>query len=188
MVTRAVPAPLAHLPNALTVVRVALIPVFVLLVLAAEEGRSWPAAIVFGLAGITDQIDGWLARRWRVESDFGKYVDPLADRLMIDAAVVLLWLDERLPWLALAVILARDGLLIGGYRFVMNRGYEFSVSFLGKLATWVLYAALFATLATSRGTDWPLALFWAGLALAVAAALFYLLAASRNIQSPGGER
>jgi CDP-diacylglycerol--glycerol-3-phosphate 3-phosphatidyltransferase len=180
MATRAVSAPLAQLPNALTVFRVALIPLFVVLVVTADGGRNWPAAIVFGIAGLTDQIDGWLARRWRVESEFGKYVDPLADRLMIDAAVILLWLDDRLPWLALAVILARDGLLIGGYRFVMNRGYEFSVSFLGKLATWVLYASLFATLATRAGTDWPLALFWAGLALAVAAAVFYVLAAWRS--------
>jgi CDP-diacylglycerol--glycerol-3-phosphate 3-phosphatidyltransferase len=182
MVTRAVPAPLAQLPNALTVFRVALIPVFVVLVLTAEGGQSWPAAIVFGVAGVTDQIDGWLARRWRVESDFGKYVDPLADRLMIDAAVVLLWLDDRLPWIALAVILARDGLLVGGYRVVMKRGYEFSVSFLGKLATWVLYASLFATLATSSETGWPLALFWAGLTLAVAAAVFYLLAAWTTVR------
>ena len=56
----------------------------------SDGGRSWPAAIVFGVAGITDQIDGFLARRWHVESAFGKIADPLADRLMIDAAVILL--------------------------------------------------------------------------------------------------
>ena len=110
MATRVVPAPLAHVPNALTVLRLALIPVFVVLLLAADGERSIAAALVFALAGITDQVDGWLARRWRVESPFGKFADPLADRLMIDAAVVLLWLEGRLPWLALAVILARDGL------------------------------------------------------------------------------
>ena len=102
MATRVVPAPLAQLPNALTLARVVLIPIFVALLLAATNGRSWPAAIVFGAAGITDQIDGWLARRWRVESDFGRLVDPLADRLMIDAAVILLFVDDRLPWAALA--------------------------------------------------------------------------------------
>src|ERR671927_702013 len=116
MSARAVPAPLAQLPNALTVGRLLLIPVFVALMLAAEGGHSWPAGIVFGVAGITDQIDGFLARRWRVESEFGKYADPLADRLMIDAAIVLLWLAGRLPWEALLVILARDGLLGLGYK------------------------------------------------------------------------
>ncbi len=97
MATRAVPASLAQLPNALTVARLLLIPVFVALMLIADDGYSWPAAAVFAAAGITDQVDGWLARRWRVESEFGKYVDPLADRLMIDAAIVLLVLDGRLP-------------------------------------------------------------------------------------------
>src|SRR2546425_12706786 len=107
MAARTVPAPLAQIPNVLTVGRLVLIPVFVALVLAADGGHSWPAAIVFGAAGVTDQIDGWLARLWHVESGFGKIADPLADRLMIDAAVILLWHADRLPWVALAIP-ARD--------------------------------------------------------------------------------
>src|SRR5215211_4915503 len=175
VVTRAVPAPLAQLPNALTVVRLGLIPVFVALAIAAGGASSWPAGAVFGAAGITDQIDGWLARRWRVESEFGRFADPLADRLMIDAAVVLLWLDGRLPWPALAIILVRDVALLGGYGLVMNRGYEFSVSALGKAATWMLYAGLTGVLASDEGTVWPLTLFWAGVGLAVAAAVLYVV-------------
>src|ERR687885_141149 len=95
MSVRAVPAPLAQLPNALTIARLVLIPVFVVVLLAADGGRSWPAAIIFGAAGITDQIDGFLARRWRVESEFGKYADPLADRLMIDAALAFTMVTDR---------------------------------------------------------------------------------------------
>jgi CDP-diacylglycerol--glycerol-3-phosphate 3-phosphatidyltransferase len=181
MATRVVPAPLAKLPNALTVVRLALIPVFVALILAADGERSVAAALVFAVAGITDQVDGWLARRWQVESEFGRFVDPLADRLMIDAAVVLLWLDGRLPWPALAVILARDGLLLAGTPAAVRRGYEFSVSFLGKLATWMLYAALVAVLLTTEGADWPLWFFWAGVAFAVAAAVLYVVKATREV-------
>ena len=60
------------------------------MVLAADGEGSYGAAAVFALAGATDQVDGWLARRWHVESRFGTFADPLADRLMIDAAVVLL--------------------------------------------------------------------------------------------------
>jgi CDP-diacylglycerol--glycerol-3-phosphate 3-phosphatidyltransferase len=182
MSARALPLPLAHLPNALTIARLALIPVFVVLMLDADEGHSWPAAIVFGVAAITDQVDGWLARRWRVESEFGKYADPLADRLMIDAAVLLLCIDGRLPWPALALIVARDAFLIVGAKVVMPRGYDFSVSFLGKLATWVLYAAVAAIIATPAGTDWPLWLFWAGLGLALAAAALYALAARKALR------
>jgi CDP-diacylglycerol--glycerol-3-phosphate 3-phosphatidyltransferase len=182
MATRAVPAPLAQLPNALTVVRLALIPVFVVLVATSDAGHSWPAALVFAAAGITDQVDGWLARRWRVESEFGKYVDPLADRLMIDAAVVLLWLEGRLPWPALAVVLVRDGLLLLGTPAATRRGYEFSVSFLGKVATWGLYASLALILATRDGTDWPLWLFWASVAVAVVAGVLYAAAVWRAIR------
>ncbi len=96
MAVPAVAPPLRHLPNALTIARFALIPVFVVLVLRADAGHSYAAAFVFAAAAITDQVDGFLARRWHVESEFGKYADPLADRLMIDAAVVLLWLEGRL--------------------------------------------------------------------------------------------
>ena len=106
MAARAVPAPLAQVPNALTLARLGLIPVFVWLMVRAGHGHSWPAAIVFGVAGVTDQVDGFLARLWHVESRFGKIADPLADRLMIDAAVILLFLADRLPWVALALLAA----------------------------------------------------------------------------------
>jgi CDP-diacylglycerol---glycerol-3-phosphate 3-phosphatidyltransferase len=174
--SRAVPAPLAQIPNALTILRLALIPLFVALVLVSDGGHSWPAAIVFAVAGITDQIDGWLARRWQVESEFGKVADPLADRLMIDAAVLLLFFADRLPWAAL-LILVRDIALMSGYKFVVPRGYDFSVSFLGKLATWILYASLGFVLVTHEGTQWPLVIFWIGFGLAVAAAVLYLVSA-----------
>jgi CDP-diacylglycerol--glycerol-3-phosphate 3-phosphatidyltransferase len=183
MATRAVPRGLAQLPNALTILRLALIPVFVLLVLDSDAGYSWPAAIVFGVAGITDQIDGFLARRWRVESQFGKVADPLADRLMIDAAVILLWLEGRLPVVAVVLILARDILLLGGYKLVVPRGYDFEVNFLGKAATWVLYASLALTMVTREGTDWPLWLFWAGVAMAIVAGVQYLLKARREVRT-----
>jgi CDP-diacylglycerol--glycerol-3-phosphate 3-phosphatidyltransferase len=181
VVTRAVPAPLAQIPNALTILRLALIPLFVALVLASDGGHSWPAAVVFAVAGITDQIDGWLARRWHVESEFGKVADPLADRLMIDAAVLLLFVAGRLPWAAL-LILARDIALIGGYKLVVPRGYDFSVSFLGKLATWVLYASICFVLVTYEGTQWPLVIFWIGFGLAVAAGGLYLVSAVREMR------
>jgi CDP-diacylglycerol--glycerol-3-phosphate 3-phosphatidyltransferase len=184
--TASAPQPaLARLPNALTIARFVLIPVFVVLLSRAEGGHDWLAGIVFGVAAITDQVDGWLARRWQVESEFGKYADPLADRLMIDAAVIMLFIADRLPWPALAVIVARDALLIAGTRF-LPRGYEFSVSFLGKAATWVLYAAVAFVLVTHEGTSWPLWIFWAGLGMAVGAAALYAAAVWRAIR--GGRR
>jgi CDP-diacylglycerol--glycerol-3-phosphate 3-phosphatidyltransferase len=174
---------MAQLPNALTVLRFLVIPPFVVLVLGADHGYSWAAALLFAAAAITDQIDGFLARRWRVESRFGKIADPLADRLMIDAAVICLWLEERLPLAAVAVILARDILLVGGYKLVVPRGYEFEVNFLGKVATWILFAALAFTMVTREGTDWPFWLFWIGVAVALAAGAQYLLKARREVHA-----
>jgi CDP-diacylglycerol--glycerol-3-phosphate 3-phosphatidyltransferase len=181
MAARTVPAPLAQIPNALTLGRLILIPVFVALVLASDGGHSWPAAIVFGAAGITDQVDGWLARLWRVESAFGKIADPLADRLMIDAAVILLWHADRLPWVALAIP-ARDVALLAGYKLVVERGYDFAVNLAGKAATWLLYASLAFVLVTRKGTDWPLWIFWAGVGLAAVALAGYLLKARREVR------
>ena len=182
MATRAVPAPVAQIPNALTLARLVLIPIFVGLILTSDGGHSWPAAIVFGVAGVTDQVDGWLARRWRVESSFGKVADPLADRLMIDAAVILLWHAGRLPWIALAIPL-RDVALVAGYKLVVGRGYEFSVNLAGKAATWLLYAALAFVMCTSDGTDWPLWIFWAGVGLAVVSLVGYLRKAQREVRT-----
>jgi CDP-diacylglycerol--glycerol-3-phosphate 3-phosphatidyltransferase len=176
-----VSAPVRQIPNALTLIRFAAIPVFVWLLLEDRTGPSWPAGIVFGLAAITDQLDGYLARRWHVESQFGKVAYPLADRLMIDTAVVMLVAFDRLPWIAL-VILLRDLLLMGGYKLVVPRGYDFEVSRLGKIATWGLYASIGLVLVTEKGTWWPLACFWTSLALAVIAAGQYVLEARRTVR------
>ena len=181
MATRAVAAPLALIPNALTVLRLALIPVFVVVYVGAEDGSSWAAGWIFLVAGITDQVDGFLARRWHVESRFGKLADPLADRLMIDAAVILLWLEGKLPWPGALIILLRDVILVGGYRLLMPRGVELSVTTLGKLATWILYLAVGILTVVGHDTKWPLWLFWIGLGLALLAAVQYVLAARREV-------
>jgi CDP-diacylglycerol--glycerol-3-phosphate 3-phosphatidyltransferase len=175
MATRAVPMPLAQLPNTLTIARFGLIPLFVVLLVTAESGHSWPAAVVFGVAAITDQVDGWLARRWHVESEFGKVADPLADRLMIAAAVILLVVADRLPWAAIAIIAARDLILLLGLTLFAGRGVSVEVNVLGKVATWVLYASAAFVLVTHATDDWPLWFFWVGVGLAVAAGGQYMI-------------
>jgi CDP-diacylglycerol--glycerol-3-phosphate 3-phosphatidyltransferase len=178
---RTVSGPLAHLPNALTIARLIVIPVYAALILASVNGHSWAAAILFGCAAITDQIDGFLARRWHVESQFGKIADPLADRLLIDVAVVLLWHAGQLPWAAF-LIPARDVTLIFLTPVAVRRGYQFEVNFLGKLATWFLYGSL-ALVMVVHG-DWPQYLFWTGFGLAVASLVQYFLKARKEI-GPG---
>jgi CDP-diacylglycerol--glycerol-3-phosphate 3-phosphatidyltransferase len=181
MASHAIPAPLAHLPNALTVLRLTLVPVFLVVFLRADDGSSWAAGWIFLVAGVTDQFDGLLARRWRVESRFGKIADPLADRLMIDAAVILLWLDDKLPWYGALIIVLRDVILVGGYRLLVPHGYELNVSVLGKLATWILYLSVGILTVTGHATEWPLWLFWFALALAIGAAAQYVAKARREV-------
>jgi CDP-diacylglycerol--glycerol-3-phosphate 3-phosphatidyltransferase len=161
MATRVVSPPLAQLPNALTILRLLAIPVFVVLLYRTDGEGSYVLAGLFAATALTDQVDGFLARRWHVESEFGRFADPLA-------------------WLALAIVLGRDLLLIGGYGVVKERGYEFSVSTLGKASTWVLYAAITGVIASDSGTEWPLLLFWSGVGLAVLAAVFYVAGALRR--------
>jgi len=171
-----------HIPNALTIARFAAIPIFAWLYLDAGDGPAWGAGIFFAAAAFTDQLDGFLARRWQVESSFGKVADPLADRLMIGTAVVLMWATGRIPLVAAVIILGRDLLLIVGYKLLAPSGYQLEVTFLGKLATWVLYAALGFVLVTEEGTRWPLVVLVIGIALAIGAAAQYVLRARRVLR------
>jgi CDP-diacylglycerol--glycerol-3-phosphate 3-phosphatidyltransferase len=172
-----------QLPNALTIARFAAIPVFAWLYLEAGDGPAWGAGLFFAGAALTDQVDGYLARRWHVESRFGKVADPLADRVMIGTAVVLMWATGRLPLAAAVVILARDLLLVAGYKLLAPRGFELDVTFLGKLATWIVYAGIGFVLVTDEGTTWPLVILWLGIVLALAAGLQYLLRARATLRA-----
>jgi CDP-diacylglycerol--glycerol-3-phosphate 3-phosphatidyltransferase len=169
------------IPNALTILRFAAIPVFAVLFLRAGDAPAWGAGVFFAGAAATDQLDGYLARRWEVQSHFGTVADPLADRLMIGTAVVLMCATGRLPLLPAIIVLGRDLLLVLGYRFLAPRGFELDVSGLGKVATWVLYASLCLVMVTEKGTEWPLVLFWIGVALAVLAGVQYALRARRIV-------
>ena len=171
------------IPNALTIARFVAIPVFVWLYLDAGDGPAWGAGIFFAAAAFTDQLDGYLARRWQVESRFGQVADPLADRLMIGAAAILMLATGRIPLVAALVILGRDVLLVLGYRLLSPSGYELDVTFLGKTATWVLYAALGFVLVTEEGTTWPLVVLWIGIALSLAAGAQYALRAWKQLRA-----
>jgi CDP-diacylglycerol--glycerol-3-phosphate 3-phosphatidyltransferase len=172
------------LPNVLTIARFVAIPVFVWLYLDAGDEAAWGAGVFFVGAALTDQLDGYLARRWHVESRFGTVADPLADRLMIGTATVLMLVTGRIPILAAAVILGRDLLLVAGYKLLSPGGYELEVTFLGKIATWVIYAALALVLVTPEETTWPLVILWVGIALSLAAGAQYALRAWRHVH-PG---
>jgi len=133
----AVSAPLTQIPNALTILRLALIPLFVALLIPADGGQSWPAAIVFALAGVTDQVDGWLARRLNQTSAFGAFLDPVADKLMVAAALIILVQLERVDAIIALIIIGREVAISALREWMAGIGAARSVavSFLGKVKT-----------------------------------------------------
>ena len=128
------------IPNVLSVVRLALVPVFLYLVLGPKQDEY--ALLVLVVSGVTDYLDGKLARSLHQTSALGAILDPVADRLFILAVVVGLWQRDIIPiWLALVLPL-RDIFLFGLVPFLRTRGYSsLPVHFLGKAATFnLLYA------------------------------------------------
>jgi len=99
--------------NGFTFLRVALVPVFAWLLLVRRPPATVLAAIVFAVAAATDGVDGWVARRFQLVSGFGVFMDQLADKLLIGTALIALAFADRIPWWAVAAILAREFAIVG---------------------------------------------------------------------------
>ncbi len=133
---------LLNLPNVLTLVRIGSIPI--LLALLYLEGPFWSAvtAVVFFLAGLTDLLDGWLARRLKQVSLFGQYLDPVADKLLV-ASVLLVLVDKQLVPAWMAVIIVCREIAVSGMRAVAaSRGFQVPSDLWGKAKTALQMLAL----------------------------------------------
>ncbi|MDN5557943.1 MAG: CDP-diacylglycerol--glycerol-3-phosphate 3-phosphatidyltransferase [Ruaniaceae bacterium] len=131
---RPVEAPLWNIANVLTMIRMALVPVFVWLFLQGSDGTRLAATIVFSIAAITDKIDGDIARSRNLVTNFGKIADPIADKALVISAFVLLSSVGDMPWWVTIVIIVRE-LGITLLRFVMIRRSVMAASKGGKLKT-----------------------------------------------------
>jgi cardiolipin synthase len=166
-------------PNALSVLRLALVPVFFWLILTRRDGL---AIAVLTVSGITDYLDGALARRWGQISRLGQLLDPFADRLYILSTLLGLAWREIIPWWLVAALVARDALMTLTIPVLARHGYgPLPVHLLGKAATFnLLYAFPLLLLAEVGGTvgdvvrpvAWAFA--WWGLILYWYAAWLYL--------------
>lgn len=106
-----VPVPLVNAANLLTALRLVLVPVFVMLVVFSAmvvPSLRVAATVTFVVAATTDLVDGWIARRWALVTSFGKVADPIADKALTGAALVLLSCYDRLPWWVTGLILVRE--------------------------------------------------------------------------------
>lgn len=124
-----------NLPNRLSVARVAMIPLMVALLIPNTPVCNLLAAAVFGLASITDYLDGHIARSRGLVTDFGKFIDPVADKLLVLSALVMLIQNGLIPAWVVVIILARE-LAVDGLRLVaVTRGTVIAAGWLGKVKT-----------------------------------------------------
>ena len=126
-----------NLPNKLTILRVIMIPFFVFFLLSGVGGSAskWIALVIFAAASITDTLDGYIARRDNLITDFGKFMDPLADKLLVCSALIaLVDLGKLAGWIVI-VIIARE-FIISGFRLVASdNGVVIAASYWGKFKT-----------------------------------------------------
>ncbi len=185
-----------NLPNSLTVIRIFLVPLLVVVLLTKFEGRAvagvhveFVAAAIFGLASLTDWLDGYLARRRQQITWVGQVLDPIADKLLISATLISLVQLELAPAWMVAVIIGREFAVTGLRSLAFSRGQVIPASSLGKMkmATQVV-AVLLLLLGWERFPTllWlgKLAL-WAVMATALGSALDYFWRFSRAIAQAG---
>lgn len=173
-----------NLPNALTLVRVLLVPVLVAAL--TVEGGDALAATVFALASATDALDGWLARRRESVTTFGKVMDPVADKLLVAAALIaLVSLDRVAAWVAL-VIIVREFAVTGLRVAAGQQGVVMPASSWGKAKTMVQVAAIFVLIvAPDSGAAWVQALVYATVAVTLVSGIDYFVSFRRRIGEAG---
>ena len=172
-----------NLPNVLTLVRILLVPVVVVALLDATPNGSFLAAAVFALAAVTDGLDGYLARSRQSITTFGKVMDPIADKLLIAAALISLVSADRLAgWVAM-VIIAREFAVTVLRVAAGAQGVVIPASPLGKLKTITQVATVFALIAVDdTGVWWVQALVYATVAVTAVSGADYFLNFRRRIE------
>jgi CDP-diacylglycerol---glycerol-3-phosphate 3-phosphatidyltransferase len=175
-----------NVPNVLTVVRILLVPVLVVALLDKTGGGDLLAAIVFAVASLTDAIDGYLARTRNWVTTFGKLMDPIADKLLIVAALVALVSRGRLEaWVAMVIISREFAVTVLRVATGAGQGVVISASLLGKLKTAVQVTMVLALIAVHGRPLWLSLLVYATVVITVLSGADYFFGISRRRVEPG---
>lgn len=159
-----------HIPNIITGSRLVMVPLFVVFML---QRIFIGAGIVFFVAALSDLLDGFLARRWKVVSNFGKLADPLADKAMQISAILLLCILGRLHFAFIIVLIIKEGLMIyGSYLLFKKKIVVFAVWY-GKAATFLLNGAVFWILILNLNNLWVNLLIAIAMASELVALILY---------------
>jgi CDP-diacylglycerol--glycerol-3-phosphate 3-phosphatidyltransferase len=161
------------LPNAIGFVRLALIPVFLVLALGSGDGRYAPASIIYAVIGGTDYLDGMVARVTGQFSRLGVLLDPVVDRLLVISGVIVTWHFELLPRWALAILVARELFMLVLSQIALRRGVaDIKVNMLGRWAVWpTMFSMFLAMVSVTWVAD---ALLYLGLVMTLGATALYV--------------
>lgn len=140
------------IPNVVGLIRLACIPIFLVMALRSEDGTQFGPALLFALIAASDYLDGFLARLTGQYSRFGTLLDPVTDRALVVAGGIVCWHFDLLPREALAVLVARELYTTDAARRALKKDVRLGVNWWGRLAVWPLMAGLFAALV---GVGWP---------------------------------
>ena len=160
------------IPNAIGFVRLALIPVFLVLALSSDSGTDALPAVIFAVVSWSDYADGIAARVTGQYSRFGALLDPFVDRLLVVSGLVVCWYFELLPRWAIALLVVREVLLLVVGLLAQRRGLELRINWPGRLAVWPTMSAIFFALVGLPTV--AEVLLYIGLALAWYAVVLYL--------------
>lgn len=172
-----------NLPNKLTILRVILIPFFVVFMLFDITGAAdkWIALVIFCVASLTDMLDGKIARKYNLVTNFGKFMDPLADKLLVCTALICLTSMDRLNVIVVLVIIARE-FIISGFRLVAaDNDIVIAASYWGKFKTVSQMFMLILLIADLGGVFNMIAqvLIWVSLVLTIVSLIDYI---AKNVQ------
>jgi CDP-diacylglycerol---glycerol-3-phosphate 3-phosphatidyltransferase len=172
-----------NVPNVLTLLRILAVPVLVVALLGETPNGDVIAAVVFALAAVTDGLDGYIARRRRSVTTFGKLMDPLADKLLVVAALVsLVSLGRLAAWVAM-VIIAREVAVTGLRGIAAEKGVVIAASWLGKLKTILQVIAIFALIIWEPAPAWVDGLVYLAVAVTVISGVDYFFGLRRRIDA-----
>lgn len=181
-----------NLPNKLTVVRVLMIPFFVWFMLPSLGGEmaasKWIALAIFCIASLTDLLDGKIARKYNLVTNFGKFMDPLADKLLVGAAMICLVEMGRLPAWIVIVIISRE-FIISGFRLISSdNGIVIAASYWGKFKTVFQMAMIIVLIAAFEGSVFAVVeqiLIWVSLILTIVSLVDYIRK-NKEVLTQGG--
>ena len=160
------------IPNVIDYLRLAGIPVFLIVALQSGDGQDPVAVVLFAVIGWSDYLDGFLARLTGQYSRLGALLDPLVDRLLIVSGMVVCWHFMLLPRWAIAIVIARELFMLAASRYALTHGVEIQINWAGRIGVAPIAGAPFFAMA---GVHWlALILLYVGMALGLLSAFMYV--------------